>query len=95
MRQLCGAPRVDISEELTMAKSIVAIAILALCTSTALAAHRTHHRQSMNASAAAGASPVAPPGVSSSDHAMYLKNLRDSGYNPKNDFNKTGLLVNQ
>ena len=25
-------------------------------------------------------------------HAMYLKNLRDSGYNPKNDFNPNGTL---
>jgi hypothetical protein len=26
----------------------------------------------------------------SNDHAMYLKNLRDSGYNPKNDFDEFG-----
>jgi hypothetical protein len=31
-------------------------------------------------------------GVSSSDHALYLKNLQDSGYNPKNDFNPNGTM---
>ena len=35
----------------------------------------------------------APPGgVSSSDSALYIKNLRDSGYNPKNDFNPNGTI---
>jgi hypothetical protein len=34
----------------------------------------------------------APGGVSSSDHALYLKNLQDSGYNPKNDFNPNGTM---
>ncbi len=35
---------------------------------------------------------VVPGGVSSSDHALYIKNLRDSGYNPKNDFNPNGTI---
>jgi hypothetical protein len=30
--------------------------------------------------------------VSSSGHALYIKNLRDSGYNPKNDFNPNGTM---
>jgi hypothetical protein len=84
------------SEELTMAKSIIAITIvLAFSTSAALAAHRTHHRQAMNAYARVGA-PLPPVvgmgGVSSSDRAMYIRNLRDSGYNPKNDFTASGTL---
>ena len=34
-----------------------------------------------------GAPPaVIPGGVSSKDHEMYMKNLHDSGYDPKNDF---------
>jgi hypothetical protein len=81
-----------------MAKSILAITILALSTSVALAAQRTHHpRQAMNAFARVGAPPpvVSPGGVSSSDRAMYMKNLRDSGYNPKNDFNANGTLKTQ
>jgi hypothetical protein len=59
---------------------IVGLAILTLSTSAALAAHRTHHHHVMNANASVGATPVAwPGGVSSSDHALYLRNLRDSG----------------
>jgi hypothetical protein len=33
--------------------------------------------------------------MNSGDHAMYLRNLRDSGYNPKNDFNPAGTIANQ
>ena len=38
---------------------------------------------------------MAPGGVSSQDHDMYVKNLRDSGYDPKNDFTKAGTLRTQ
>jgi hypothetical protein len=31
-------------------------------------------------------------GVSSSDRALYIKNLHDSGYNPKNNFNENGTI---
>ena len=89
-----------LSEELAMTKSILAITILALTASGALAAHHRHHHQAMNASPVVGApppigapSPVIWPGaVSSSDHADYVKNLRESGYNPKNDFNANGTV---
>ena len=33
-----------------------------------------------------------PGGASSSAHDMYIKNLRDSGYNPKNDYNPNGTM---
>ena len=35
---------------------------------------------------------IAPGGVTSSGDALYLKNLRDSGYNPKNDYNPNGTM---
>ena len=35
---------------------------------------------------------LVPGGVSSSDHSLYIKNLQDSGYNPKNDFNPDGTI---
>ncbi len=35
---------------------------------------------------------MVPGGVSSSDHSLYIKNLQDSGYNPKNDFNPDGTI---
>ncbi len=81
-----------------MTKTIlVSLAVLTLTTSATLAAqHRTHHRHAINAFAAVPASPVvAPGGVSSSDHAMYIRNLRDAGYSPKNDFNANGTLKTQ
>src|SRR6266852_3716311 len=86
--------RGDISEELTMTKSIlISLAVLTLSTSAALAAHRTHHRQAMNASASVGASPVIwMGGVSSSDRALYIKNLHDSGYNLKDNFSANGNI---
>ncbi len=105
-----------------MNKSIlVSLAILAVSTSAALAAHRTHHSRAINPNASVAAmtpNPDAPPmyrnpyaanafagmgapptfmpgGVSSSDRATYFKNLRDSGYNPKNDFNANGTIRSQ
>jgi hypothetical protein len=86
-----------------MTKSIlVSLAILTLSTSAALAAHRTHHRHAMNASASVGASPVVggspvfwTGGVSSSDRALYIRNLHDSGYNTKGNFNALGNVVTQ
>jgi len=80
-----------------MTKSILAIAILALSTSGASAwTHHFHHRQAMNAYGSVAAPPfVGMGGVSSNDHTMYLRNLHDSGYDPKNDFTKSGTLVTQ
>jgi hypothetical protein len=85
-----------------MTKTIlVSLAVLTLSTSAALAAHRIHHhRAMMNAYGAMEAPP--PPGAwmgmggaSSSDRDMYFRNLRDSGYNPKNDFNASGTVATQ
>ena len=80
-----------------MTKSILAIAILAVSTSGASAwTHHFHHRQAMNAYGSVAAPPfVGMGGVSSNDHTMYLRNLHDSGYDPKNDFTKSGTLVTQ
>jgi hypothetical protein len=89
-----------------MTRSIlISLAVLTLSTSAALAAHRTHHRHAMNANGSVGASPVVPSvgaspvlwtgGVNSSDHATYVKNLHDSGYNPKNNFNANGNMAQQ
>jgi len=49
-----------------------------------------------NAFAGGGPSPVVwPGGVSSSDRDQYVKNLRDSGYDPKNNFDAKGVLKTQ
>lgn len=77
-----------------MAKSILAIiTILALSTSGALAAQRTHHRHGSPAllpSEGPGRLNAYGVGPDNSNRAMYLKNLRDSGYNPKNNFDSFG-----
>ena len=80
-----------------MTKSIlISLAVLTLSTSAALAAHPTHHRHAMNANANVGASPVVwTGGVSSSDRALYIRNLHDSGYNLKNNFNANGNVASQ
>ena len=62
-------------------KVLAAAVLLAATTATPVFA-QTH----------VGAPPIVPGGVSSSDHALYLRNLRDSGYNPKNDFNPNGTM---
>ena len=41
---------------------------------------------------ATAATPVFAQGVGSSDRAMYLKSLHDSGYNPRNDYNPNGTI---
>ena len=81
-----------------MTKSIlVGLAVLTLSTSAALAAHPTHHRHATtNANASVGASPVVGTGgVSSSDRATYIRNLHDSGYDTKNNFNANGNMAQQ
>ena len=35
---------------------------------------------------------LVPGGLSSSDHALYIKNLHDSGYNPRDDYNPNGTI---
>jgi hypothetical protein len=43
-----------------------------------------------------GPSPVIfAPGVSNSDRELYHRNLRESGYDKKNDFNPTGTIRTQ
>jgi hypothetical protein len=65
--------------EMTSFKALAAAVLLA-----ATAAAPAFARTPVNA--------LVPGGVSSSDHALYTKNLRDSGYNPRNDFNPNGTM---
>lgn len=77
-------------------KLLVALAILTLSASAASAAHHHHHHLNANAVAPASPPPVGwtVPG-NSGDHALYLQNLHDSGYNPKNDRDANGNMVAQ
>jgi hypothetical protein len=38
------------------------------------------------------ATPAFAQGVSGSDRSLYIQNLNNSGYNPKNDFNPNGTM---
>jgi hypothetical protein len=50
----------------------------------------------MYSNAFAGPPPVGwQGGMSSQDRDLYFRNLRDSGYDKKKDFNATGTIVNQ
>jgi hypothetical protein len=72
---------------------LTGLAILTLSTSAALAAHQTRHDRAMNANASMGAAPMGAAGTASSkDHDTYMKNLHDSGYDPKGDFEKNGTI---
>lgn len=71
---------------------VVCLAVLALSTSAALAAHPYHHGQATNASSHVPPAPaIWMGGVNSNDHATYLKNLHDSEYDPKSHY-KNGLM---
>jgi hypothetical protein len=72
---------------------LTGLAILTLSTSAALASQHTRHVRAMNANASMGAAPMGAAGpASAKDHDTYMKNLHDSGYDPKGDFNKDGTL---
>ena len=65
--------------------------------SKSTAMHRTQNRNPMNAYARAGMPPASPPPllagqVSSKNHEMYMKSLKESGYDPKNDYTKAGTM---
>jgi len=62
---------------------------------SAAAMNPNPHARSMNAYAAMGAPPAAMPGASSKDRDMHMKNLHDSGYDPKNDLTKSGTMRQQ
>ena len=62
---------------------------------SAAAINPNPHARSMNAYAAVGAPPAAMPGASSKDRDMHMKNLHDSGYDPKNDLTKSGTMRQQ
>ena len=51
-----------------------------------------HHYREANAStpAAAPADPAAAPADTMSAHAAHMQNLRESGYDPKNDLTSAG-----
>jgi hypothetical protein len=93
--------RLNLSQEHAMKKIIlVAIAVLLLPTITPAdaraAKQRTIHRQVVMGPAVNPALLNANASLNGagtdSDRAMHMRNLRDSGYNPKNDYNAFGVM---
>ena len=63
--------------------------------SKSTAMQRTRNRNPMNAYARAGMPPPPPllaGQVSSKNHEMHMKSLKESGYDPKNDYTKAGTM---
>ncbi len=87
-----------------MARSIaVGLVILAVSTSAALAAQRTHHKGASAVQQSAqsesdrdqyGNMRVNPgtPGMSGSNAALHAKTHRESGYKSKSDYNENGTM---
>ncbi|WP_375785499.1 hypothetical protein ACE10Z_39465 [Bradyrhizobium sp. Pha-3] len=85
------------SQELAMTKIILVSIALASLSTAALAdartaGHRTHHSHLVMGTALSPAVLNANASLSGdvSDHAMHTRNLRDSGYKPKDDFDSYG-----
>ena len=62
-----------------MKKIVIGLAVLAVSTSAALAAHKHHAMKPKAAAAAPAAAPMMMGQVSAADKAMYKKNQHDSG----------------
>ena len=78
-----------------MSKTIlVGLSLALLSTSAALAMHRHHHHRMVNPHRGGGmsAAPMMPGAgpmtatATNPDYDKYMKNLRDSGYDPKKDY---------
>jgi hypothetical protein len=57
--------------------------------------HRTHHHRALVMGATISPAVLnanASLNDNLSDHEMHMRNLRDSGYNPKNDFGPSGNM---
>jgi hypothetical protein len=76
-------------------KSIIVISLSIALVTPALAAKKHHHHYARPVS-----QPAQPPSMAmgmmgpttSADYQQYLKNLRDSGYDPKNDYQSNGVI---
>jgi hypothetical protein len=77
---------------LTAAASFALTGAIISAPAQAKTMHHHHHYREANASApaAAPADPAAAPADIMSAHESHMKNLRDSGYDPKGDLTAAG-----
>ena len=70
-------------------KSIIVISLIIALVTPALAAKRNHVRPvSYSAQASMGTMGT----ITTENWQQYQKNLRDAGYNPKNDYQSNGVI---
>jgi hypothetical protein len=70
-------------------KSIIVISLSIALVTPALAAKRHHPAQQMAQPPSMGTVPVP---ITAANWQQYQKNLRDAGYNPKNDYQSNGVI---
>ena len=78
-----------------MSKNIlVGLSLALLSTSAGLAAHRHHHHRILNPRGMSAAAPMVPAGpmAANGDYDKFVKNLHDSGYDKKKDYNPDGTM---
>jgi hypothetical protein len=71
-------------------KSIVVISLSLALVTPALAAKHHHHYRHMAAASPPAMGQMGP--ITAENWQQYQKNLRDAGYNPKNDYQSNGVI---
>jgi hypothetical protein len=81
-----------------MRTTLICLAALLIASSAAQAKskhvvvhHHHYHHRAVDAYAMVPMIPTMGP-INPADHAAYVKALRESGFNPKNDYQKNGLI---
>jgi len=72
-------------------KSIIVVSLSIAVVTPALAAKQHHYVRPISYSAQPPSMGTMGP-ITAADYQQYVKNLRDSGYNPKNDYQSNGVI---
>src|SRR5215475_9865537 len=71
-------------------KSIIVVSLSLALVTPALAAKHHYHARQMSSAPPPSMGTMGP--VTAADYQQYQKNLRDAGYNPKNDYQSNGVI---
>src|SRR5690349_19812677 len=71
-------------------KSIIVISLSLALVTPALAAKHHHHARQMSSAQPPSMGTMGP--ITAANYQQYQKNLRDAGYNPKNDYQSNGVI---
>jgi len=73
---------------------LISTSIASIFLSVTSAEAAKHRRNGLHAVAATTVMSVSTVGsITAENHQMYLRNLRASGYNPKNDYTSVGTMI--